>query len=54
MYILDRESLKFLEVNDAAIQKYGYSREEFLRMRTTDIRPPEDVPRFLKAVHGRK
>jgi PAS domain S-box-containing protein len=51
MYILDRESMKFLEVNDAAIQKYGYTRVEFLRMNATDIRPSEDVPRFLKAVH---
>jgi two-component system cell cycle sensor histidine kinase/response regulator CckA len=50
MYVADSETLYFLEVNAAAIEQYGYSREEFLRMRVTDIRPPEDVPRFLASV----
>jgi two-component system, cell cycle sensor histidine kinase and response regulator CckA len=50
MYVADSETLYFLEVNAAAIQQYGYSREEFLRMRVTDIRPPEDVPKFLASV----
>ncbi len=30
---------------------YGYSRDEFLAMRVTDIRPEEDVPMLLDAVH---
>ena len=46
MWISDAETLRFLEVNDAAIAHYGYSREEFLGMRITDIRPEEDVPRL--------
>ena len=50
MYVTDSETLCFLEVNAAAIQQYGYSREEFLRMRVTDIRPSEDVPKFLASV----
>jgi PAS domain S-box-containing protein len=41
MWVFDLESLKFLEVNEAAIQSYGYSREEFLAMTISDIRPPE-------------
>jgi PAS domain S-box-containing protein len=41
MWVFDLESLTFLEVNAAAIQHYGYSREEFLRMTIADIRPPE-------------
>jgi PAS domain S-box-containing protein len=41
MWVFDLESLKFLEVNEAAIQHYGYSREEFLAMTIMDIRPPE-------------
>lgn len=28
-WVVDRETLKFLEVNEAAIRVYGYSREEF-------------------------
>ena len=50
MYVVDSETLRFLEVNAAAIQQYGYSREEFLRMRVTDIRPSEEVPKFLASV----
>jgi PAS domain S-box-containing protein len=48
MWVYDWESLRFLQVNDAAIAHYGYSREEFLQMCITDIRLPEDVPRLLK------
>ena len=42
MWVYDAETLKFLAVNDSAIKDYGYSREEFLSMRLTDIRPEED------------
>jgi PAS domain S-box-containing protein len=41
MWVFDLETLKFLEVNEAAIQHYGYSQGEFLAMTITDIRPPE-------------
>ena len=50
MYVFDRETLEFLEVNIAATQQYGYSRDEFLGLRASDIRPVEEVPRFLQAV----
>ncbi len=48
MWVYDLETLRFLQVNEAAIAHYGYTREEFLRMRVTDIRPQEDVPRLLE------
>jgi PAS domain S-box-containing protein len=48
MWIYDLETLRFLVVNDAAIEHYGYSREEFLAMTLRDIRPPEDVPLLLE------
>ena len=54
MWVYDAESLAFLAVNDAAIRHYGYSREEFLAMTIKDIRPPEDVPRLLADVVGRR
>ncbi|HMI79189.1 MAG TPA: CHASE domain-containing protein, partial [Ferruginibacter sp.] len=41
LWIYDLETFKFLEVNDAAVNLYGYSREEFLQMQVTDIRPEE-------------
>ncbi|MEE8320044.1 MAG: PAS domain S-box protein, partial [bacterium] len=43
MMIIDTESLEFLNVNAAAMEQYGYSREEFLNMTIKDIRPTEDV-----------
>ncbi len=50
MWVFDTETLRFLAVNDAAVQAYGYSRDEFLGMSITDIRPPEDVPALLEDV----
>ncbi|MBX2997771.1 MAG: PAS domain S-box protein [Caldilineaceae bacterium] len=44
MWIYDLETLAFLAVNDAAVDKYGYSREAFLAMTIRDIRPTEDLP----------
>lgn len=53
MWIYDIESLKFLEVNQTAIKKYGYSLSEFLNMSLTDIRPAEEIPRLIKNVKKR-
>lgn len=50
MWVYDLETLAFLEVNDAAVQQYGYSCAEFLRLRITAIRPPEDQARLLADV----
>src|SRR6266496_4864864 len=47
MWIYDRQTLAFLDVNEAAIVKYGYSRQEFLNMTIIDIRPPEEVERLM-------
>ena len=49
-WVYDRETLRFLEANAAAVAHYGYSRAEFLALRIVDIRPPEDVPRVLEDV----
>jgi diguanylate cyclase (GGDEF)-like protein/PAS domain S-box-containing protein len=42
MWIEDSHSLRILEVNVAAVQKYGYSREEFLRLKMTEIIHEQD------------
>ncbi len=52
MWIWDRNTRHFLQVNDAAVRAYGYSREEFLNMTVTEIRPPEDVPAFLESLQA--
>jgi len=49
-WVFDRETLRFLAVNAAAVRKYGYSRDEFLAITLKDIRPPEDVPALLETV----
>jgi PAS domain S-box-containing protein len=52
MWVYDIDTLGFLEVNDAAIEHYGYSREEFLGMTISQIPPPEDVAKFLELTTG--
>ncbi len=47
MWVYDLQTWRFLEVNEAAVAHYGYSRDEFLRMRITDIRPAEDTAVLL-------
>ncbi len=50
MWVYDVQSMQFLDVNPAAVNHYGYSREEFLSMTLKDIRPSEDVPALLDGV----
>lgn len=49
-WVFDRETLRFLAVNDAAVRRYGYSRDEFMAMTIKDIRPSEDIPALLETV----
>ncbi|MDT7536572.1 MAG: hypothetical protein QOI82_157 [Actinomycetota bacterium] len=44
MWVFDRNTLRFLAVNDAAIAGYGWSADEFLAMTINDIRPEEARP----------
>jgi PAS domain S-box-containing protein len=43
MWLYDMSSLHFLDVNQAAIVKYGYTFEEFRSMTIKDIRPKNDI-----------
>jgi PAS domain S-box-containing protein len=47
MYIYDEQTFRFLAVNDAAVEQYGYSRDEFQNLKITDIRPPEEISALL-------
>ncbi|HEX2060364.1 MAG TPA: EAL domain-containing protein, partial [Thermoanaerobaculia bacterium] len=51
MWVYDLETLAFTAVNDAAVRHYGFSRDEFLRMTIRDIRPPEEIPAMMAALH---
>jgi len=50
MWVYDFETLHFLNVNEAAVRHYGYTRDEFLAMRITDIRPHEEMPQLMSAL----
>ena len=47
-WVFDVETLKFVQVNEAAVKQYGYSQEEFAAMTSLDIRPEEEHERFQK------
>ena len=50
MWIYDQETLRFLDVNQAAILCYGYSRTEFLGMTILDIHPTADISLLLHEI----
>lgn len=50
MWVCDCETLKFLDVNNAAIRHYGFSLHEFLDMSITDIQQIGSIP---EAMHHR-
>jgi PAS domain S-box-containing protein len=50
MWVYDLETLEFIAVNQAAVEHYGYTRDEFLHMTIADIRPPEYIPLLLENI----
>jgi len=65
IYVIDKKTGRILDVNKAAISMYGYSREEWLKMKNTDVsaepektreatkKVPEQIPiRFHKKKDG--
>ncbi|MEI6948136.1 PAS domain S-box protein [Paraflavisolibacter sp. H34] len=53
-WVFHAETLRFVEINEAAIGLYGYSREEFENMTLLDIRPEEDKAGFQRQRQGRR
>lgn len=49
MWVYDVSTYKILDINQAAVTKYGYSREEFLKLTLKDLRPKEEIPNLLAA-----
>jgi PAS domain S-box-containing protein len=52
-YVYDCASLRMLDVNEAATEKYGYTRDEFLELSVPDIRPGTDPAELEKELQGR-
>jgi PAS domain S-box-containing protein len=49
MWVYDLESLRYIQVNQAAINRYGYTEFEFLQMSILDLRRPEEHQKVLEA-----
>jgi len=54
MWIFDTQTREFLSVNDAAVRYYGYSRDQFLSMRTDQLRRPDEIPSHIQALSDLK
>jgi PAS domain S-box-containing protein len=54
MYVFDIDTLKFFQVNKAAVEHYGYTEEEFLNMNIMDIRHGEDRLKVLQSIQDFK
>lgn len=54
MWVFDRNTLRFLAINGAAIRQYGYTEQEFLAATIAEIRPTEDIQALLADVEKRE
>lgn len=54
MWIYDNKSLDIMAVNPAASKVYGYTPDEFRKLKITDLRREEDVPAMLKVISDYK
>ena len=54
VFVIDAETLRFLDCNDATCQVYGYSREELLRMTPVMLHPPEERELALRRLQEKK
>ncbi|MFC5412487.1 PAS domain S-box protein [Larkinella bovis] len=52
MWVYDLDSLMFLDVNEAAMVHYGYTKKEFLAMSILQIRPEEDWPILVGTIRN--
>jgi PAS domain S-box-containing protein len=50
IWIFEPDTYRFVQVNKAAIELYGYSEEEFLHLTAFDVRPPAEIKNFRKAL----
>src|SRR5215470_5663567 len=53
-WVIDRETLRFLEVNEAAVRVYGYSREELQGMTIVDFQPDEEKSKVINYLKENK
>jgi two-component system, sporulation sensor kinase E len=46
--MIAKDDLSFIAVNDAAVNLYGYTKEEFLNLKATVLRPKEDLEQLFE------
>lgn len=51
-WVFDRETGRFLVVNDGTVARYGYSREELMKMRVEDLHLEEDRSALWQFIRG--
>jgi two-component system cell cycle sensor histidine kinase/response regulator CckA len=54
MWVIDLGTLAFLAVNEAAVEQYGYSADEFSSMTVRNLHPPEDLPTIMQILSPEK
>jgi PAS domain S-box-containing protein len=47
IYIYDDLTFEFLEVNEAALAQYGYTRQQFFAMNARQLKPQDEMERFI-------
>src|SRR5580704_9496003 len=52
MWVFEMETLRILQVNEAALRHYGYESMEFLQMKATDLHPDNEVVMLLDVFHS--
>lgn len=54
MWVADRNSLRFLAVNEASVRQYGYPESELLAMTIRDLQPSDDCPNQIEDLENRQ
>jgi PAS domain S-box-containing protein len=52
MFVFDLETLRYVAVNDAALDFYGYTRDQFLGLTASQLRPADAREGFAAQVRG--
>jgi PAS domain S-box-containing protein len=50
MWMVSKSTLDIIAVNEAAVNHYGYTKEEFLKLNSKDLRPKEDIAKYLSYI----
>ena len=54
MWIISKSTLEILNVNQAAVEHYGYTLSEFLALNSKDLRPEEDHEKYVQFINDEK